>query len=200
MSDNKNEQVIVAFFDSKVAADTAVSDLQAWDKANEEIKLGAVGTITKENGKVKTHVGRKTGKGAAVGTVVGIIAAILSGGLTLVGGVVAGSATGGVVGAFMKKSTNLTKGEIDQIGTELDAGKVAVIVACDEHEVAPTRQQLIGAGGKVRGYTVPQEAFTEAAQAVVGADAAAVEQTPAEVVTEALAEASGAESAPAADA
>jgi hypothetical protein len=200
MSDNKNEQVIVAFFDSKIAADGAISDLQAWDKANEAIKLGAIGTLTKENGKVKTHVGRKTGKGATVGTVIGIIAAILSGGVTLIGGVLVGGATGGVVGAFMKKSTHLTKAEIDQIGNELDAGRVAVIVTCDEHEVAPTRQQLISAGGRVRNYTVPQEAFSEAAKAVEGADAAAVEQAPAEVVTEALAEASEAESAPAAGA
>jgi hypothetical protein len=197
MSDNKNEQVIVAFFDSKTAADAAINDLQAWDKANDEIKLGALGTLVKENGKVKTNVGRKTGKGAAVGTVVGIIAAILSGGLTLIGGVLVGGASGSIVGAFMKKSTNLTKAEIDQIGNELDAGKVAVIVTCDEHEVAPTRQQLISAGGKVRNYTVPQEAFTEAAKAVEGADAAAVEENPAEVVTAALAEASEAESAPA---
>ena len=197
MSDNKNEQVIVAFFDSQAAADAASSDLQAWDKVNEEIKLGAIGTITKENGKVKTHVGRKTGKGAAVGTVIGIIAAILSGGITLIGGVLAGGAAGGVVGAFMKKSTHLTKEEIDQIGNELDAGRVALIVTCDDHEVEPTRQQLISAGGKVRGYVVPQEAFSEAAKAVEGADAAAVEQAPAEVVTEALAVASEAESAPA---
>jgi hypothetical protein len=197
MSDNKNEQVIVAFFDSKTAADDAINDLQAWDKANDEIKLGALGTLVKENGKVKTNVGRKTGKGAAVGTVVGIIAAILSGGLTLIGGVLVGGASGSIVGAFMKKSTNLTKAEIDQIGNELDAGRVAVIVTCDENEVAPTRQQLISAGGKVRNYTVPQEAFTEAAKAVEGADAVAVEETPAEVVTAALAEASEADSAPA---
>ena len=114
MSDNKNEQVIVAFFDSKTAADDAINDLQAWDKANDEIKLGALGTLVKENGKVKTNVGRKTGKGAAVGTVVGIIAAILSGGLTLIGVVLVGGASGSIVGAFMKKSTNLTKAEIGE--------------------------------------------------------------------------------------
>jgi len=117
----------------------------------------------KKNGKIETHVGRKTGKGAAVGTVVGIIAAILSGGLTLVGGVVVGSATGGVAGAFMKKSTHLTKAEIDEIAQELDAGRVALVVTCDEDEVAPTRQQLIKMGGTVRNYAVPPEALTEGA-------------------------------------
>jgi hypothetical protein len=43
-----------------------------------------------------------------------------------------GGATGGVVGAFMKKSTHLTKEEIAQIGAELDAGRVAVVATCDE--------------------------------------------------------------------
>jgi hypothetical protein len=94
----------------------------------------------------------------------------------------------------LKKSTNLTKDEIQQIGTELDAGSVAVVVACDEHEIAPTRQQLIDAGGRVRNYTVPQEAFTEAAKAVPGADAVAVEETPAEVVSAALEDAAQAPS------
>jgi hypothetical protein len=49
---------------------------------------------------------------------------------------------------------------------------------------------LIDLGGSVRNYTVPQEAITEAAQAVPGADAAAVAAAPAEVVSTALAEAS----------
>jgi hypothetical protein len=194
MSDNKNEQVIVAFFESQAIADAAAANLQEWDKATEEIKLGAVGTISKQDGKVKTHVGRKTGKGAAVGTVIGIIAAILSGGLTLIGGVLVGGASGGIVGAFMKKSTHLTKEEIQQIGNELDAGRVAVVVTCDAHELEATRQQLIDAGGKVRNYTVPQEAFVEAAQAVEGADTATVEEAPAEVVAAALEEAAMEES------
>jgi uncharacterized membrane protein len=189
MSENKNEQVIVAFFESQAIADAAAMNLQEWDKANKEIELGAVGTISKQDGKVKTHVGRKTGQGAVVGTVIGVIAAILSGGLTLIGGMVIGGASGGIVGAFMKKSTNLTKEEIEQIGNELDAGRVAVVVTCDPHELDATRQQLINAGGKVRNYTVPQEAFTEAAKAVENAESAAVETAPAEVVAEALDEA-----------
>jgi uncharacterized membrane protein len=193
MSDNKNDQVVVAFFASQDAADAAIDTLQSWDKASEEIKLGAVGTITKENGKVKTKVGRQTGKGAKAGAVVGVIAGVLSGGVTVIGGALVAGAAGGVMGAFMKKSTHLTKEEIAQIGNELDAGRVAVIVTCDEPELAPTRQQLINAGGTVRNYEVPEEAFTEAAKAVAGADAATVEEAPAEVVASALAEASEAE-------
>jgi len=187
---DKNEQVIVAFFASKDLGDDAVLWLKSWDAYEEKVKLGSIGTIVKQDGKIKTHIGRKTGKGAKVGTVIGIIAAILSGGLTLVGGVVVGSATGGVVGAFLKKSTHLTKAEIEEIGKELDAGRVAVVVTCDEDEVTPTRRLLIDMGGQVRNYTVPEEAYTEAAKAVPGADAAAVAESPAEVVSAALAAAS----------
>jgi len=197
MAKDKNDQALVAIFDSYVSAEKAVTLLQEWDNANEEIKLGAVGTMVRQDGKVKTSVGgRKTGKGAAVGTVIGVIAAVLSGGLTLIPSVLAGGAAGGVVGAFMKKSTNLSKDEIEQIGKELDAGRAAVVVTCDDFEVAPTRDQLIKAGGKVRNYVVPEEAYIEAAKAVPGADPAAVEEAPAEVVAEALAAAAEAPSEP----
>jgi hypothetical protein len=183
---DKNDQVIVAIFNSYTDADKAITLLKEWDNANDEIKLGAVGTMIKENGKVKTQVGRKTGKGATVGTVLGVTAAVLMAPVGLIGGAVAGAAGGGVVGAFMKQSTHLNKAEIEEIGKELDAGRVAVVVTCDDFEVAPTRDQLIKAGGKVRNYEVPQEAIIEAAQAVPGADAVAVAETPAEVVSEAL--------------
>jgi hypothetical protein len=43
---NKNEQVIVAFFDNQFAADVAMEHLKAWDEVNEEIKLGATAYYT----------------------------------------------------------------------------------------------------------------------------------------------------------
>jgi len=184
---DKNEQVIVAFFGSKDMGDDAVFWLKNWDVYEEKVKLGSIGILVKQDGKIKTQIGRKTGQGAKVGTVIGIIAAILSGGLTLIPTMLAGGATGGVVGAFMKKSTHLTKAEIEEIGKELDAGRVAVVVTCDEDELATTRQQLIDMGGQVRNYTVPEEAYSEAAKAVPGADADAVADAPAEVVSAALA-------------
>jgi hypothetical protein len=47
MAENKNQHVVVAFFDSEPAAEAAVEALKRWDKAGDEIKLGAIGTITK---------------------------------------------------------------------------------------------------------------------------------------------------------
>jgi hypothetical protein len=167
---DKNESVVIALFPSQADADKAIDGLKQWDGANDEVKLGAVGSIAKENGKVKTHVGRKTGKGAGVGAAIGVVAAILSGGLTLIGGVLAGGLAGGAVGTFMKKSLHLTPAEIEALGPELDAGKVAVVVTCDEHEVGATQAWLTSAGGTVNAYSVPSAALAEAAEAGVGAD------------------------------
>ena len=174
MSDNKNENVVVAIFPNLVAADQAIKGLKSWDQASDDIKLGAIGTLVKEGDKVKTHVGHKTGRGAVVGAVVGVIAGVLSGGLTLLGGLLGGGALGGAGGAFMKQSLHLTKEEIDALGTELDAGKVAVVVNCDEAEIAPTTTQLETYGGTTRTYGVPQAALAEATQALAVAEGAAV--------------------------
>ena len=169
MSENQNDWVIVATFENENAADQAITALKKWDKANEEIKLGAIGTIYKKDDKVKTHLSRKTGKGAKVGAALGVIAAVLSGGVTLVGGVITGGVLGGVAGSFFKKSLHLTTNEVQAIGAELDAGKVAVIVACDEPEVGPTSAQLTAAGGSIKTYMLPPELLTETAEAIEAA-------------------------------
>ena len=86
MSDDKdkNENVVIAIFDDEESANESIDGLKQWDRVNDEIKLGAIGTITKDGDKVKTHVGRKVGKGAAVGATVGVIAAALTGGAAFV--------------------------------------------------------------------------------------------------------------------
>ena len=60
--------------------------MKGWDKANADIKVGAIGVLVKDkDGKIKTHkLGKRdTVTGAGVGVVLGIIAAILSGGIAL---------------------------------------------------------------------------------------------------------------------
>lgn len=175
MSDNKNEHAVVAIFDNSAAADAAIGTLQNWDKANDEIKLGAIGVISKEGDKVKTHTGRKGGSGAKAGAIVGVIAGVLSGGVTLIGGALAGALGGGVLGSFFKKSIALSKEEIAQIGAELDAGRVAVVVACDDNEVEATSAQLAQAGGKVTNYAMPAGTLEATAEAIDAVEAAAPE-------------------------
>jgi len=166
MADDTNEHVVLAIFADETTAARTVGVLKTWDRANADIKLGAIATIAKDGDKVVTHVGHKTGRGARVGTIVGVIAAILTGGLTLLGGVVGGAALGSIVGRFMKQSLQLTEEEIQALGAELDAGKGAVVVLCDEDEIKPLTAKLASIGGQVRTYDVPAEAVTETSAAL----------------------------------
>lgn len=161
---DNNDNVVITFFADEAAAQQAIDELKVWDKANEHMKLGAIGMIRKEGDKIKTSVGRKTGKGVAIGAAVGVIGAVLTGGASLIAGAVGAGALGGALGAFFKKSMNLTKEEIDQIGQELDAGRIAVVVACDDYEVPMVTEYMVASGGTVRTYSVPEQALAEAAQ------------------------------------
>ena len=165
MSGNKNEHIVMAFFSSREAAEVAASALKDWDHANKEVKLGAIGIVYKEDGEIKTQVPRNAGKGAVVGIVLGAMAAVL-GPAALLGAAVTGGTLGGVIGAFFKKSFNLDEAAVQEIGARLDAGKVGVVVAVDEFELAPTAAQLANAGGSVQQFAIPAEALDEVAQAV----------------------------------
>ena len=170
---DKNDHVVIAFFASEAAANTAIDGLKAWDKANDHMKLGAIGTISKEGDKVKTSVKRKTGKGVAIGAAVGVIGAVLTGGASLIAGAVGAGALGGVLGAFFKKSMGLTKEEIAKIGQELDAGRVAVVVPCDDFEVPMLTEYMSGPDVTVHAFAVSSEALTEVAQSPEVMDAVA---------------------------
>jgi hypothetical protein len=92
------ERALTAYFDSAAQAEQAAQALMRWDKAQEDIKLGAIGVLTKDaQGEVETKnlSARNTGKGAKVGLGLGALAAVLSGGLTLVPTALAGAAGGG---------------------------------------------------------------------------------------------------------
>ena len=85
-------QLVIAYFDSEDQADAAAKSLKEWDKANDDIKLGAIGVLHQDDkGKIKTkkYGQHNTGKGARIGMWLGVIAAILLGGVTLLGGVAA---------------------------------------------------------------------------------------------------------------
>ncbi len=53
---NTNENSVVALFPNQAAADEAIEHLVKWDKASKDVKLGAIGKVTLENGKVKGDV------------------------------------------------------------------------------------------------------------------------------------------------
>lgn len=163
--ENENNNVVIAFFADRAAAESAIEGLKTWDKINYDFDLGSIGMIYKDGDKIKTKVGRKTGKGAAVGAVVGVIGAVLTGGASLIVSALGASALGGVLGSFFKHSTQLTHEEVAQIGQELEGGRVAVLVQCDDFEIPLVTEYMEGSQGTVRTYKVPEHAVAEAAGA-----------------------------------
>ena len=157
MADDLNEQIILGFFADSDEADTAADALKKWDKANEEIKLGAMGRLVlDENGKLdaKRYGAARTGRGALVGGAIGLLAAGLTGGLSLLAGVVGGGAIGGVTGKLTAGSFGLRDEAVDTIKAQLGQGAAALVVLCDSFEVEPTMAQLTSLGGKAESVGV----------------------------------------------
>ena len=165
-----NERAVIGYFDSAAQAEQAAQELMRWDKADEVIKLGAIGILTKSAGgklETKNLSAKNTGKGAMVGLGLGALAAVFSGGLTLIPTAVAGAAGGGLVGSLSKKGLGLSDDDLQQLSAQLDGGRAALLVLCDEPEVEATAAQLAASGGTVRrpADAVSPEALREAAQA-----------------------------------
>jgi uncharacterized membrane protein len=158
---------VIASFDSQAQAEQAAKDLMGWDKANEDVKLGAIGVITKDDkGEIKTKnfSQRKTGKGAKVGAGLGVIAAVFSGGLTLIPTAIGGAIAGGAAGSLFRKGLGMSDQELQQFSSELDGGRAALLVMCDGNEVQATSEYLTAAGGKTQSHAVDSAALDEAAK------------------------------------
>jgi uncharacterized membrane protein len=178
VADNKNDHLVVAYFDSKDQAEQAADSLKNWDKASEDIKLGALAVVSKnDKGKVETtKLGpRNTGKGAMIGVIAGTAAGLLSGGLTVVGGAVLGGILGGGAGALTKQGIGLSQEDIDRMSSELDAGHAALLVMADEAEAADTTAELTRLGGRAQASPVAPEAVAQAQQALASSPAATTE-------------------------
>ena len=69
--------VVLAFFGDEAAADDAVEQLKRWDKADDDVKLNAIGVLVLDDkGKIKTHkLGKRSvGKGAGIGLLLAVVA------------------------------------------------------------------------------------------------------------------------------
>lgn len=160
---NKNKHVIIGYFPSEEAATEAAGQLKDWDKANDDIKLGGIGILTWENGKLRTRkVGRRAGgTGAKWGMILGAATGILSGGVTLIGGAAAGAIGGAVAGSLFHKSLGLSDADRDRLEQYLQGGGAAVVVMADEDEVAPAAVELARLGGQAEDYAVPEETIEQ---------------------------------------
>jgi uncharacterized membrane protein len=172
MADNENDHLVVAYFDNKDQAEQAADSLKSWDKASEDVKLGALVVMSKnEKGKVETTKlgARNTGEGAELGVITGVVVALLTSGLTVVGGTILGMVAGAGIGALSKQGIGLTQEDIDHMQAELDAGHAALLVMADEAEVADTTAELTRLGGRAQERVVAPEAVAQAEQTLAAA-------------------------------
>ncbi len=168
------KQLVLAFFDREAIADGAVNELKNWDKADKDIKLGAIGVLVKDDkGKIKQY--KLGSRRWGIGAVLGVIAGVLSGGLTILGGAV----IGGVIGAFFHKGLGLSKDDLARIDKQLDGGKAAVGVLVTDAEAAGVSAKLKELGGVPETHEVSEEAVEQAATAV--AETPAVEAPAADI-------------------
>lgn len=168
---NKNRNLIIAYFDSKSKAKRAAKELKRRDKTRGDMKLGGIGIITADNeGNLKTRkVGRHAaGTGAKWGFILGAAVGILSGGITLIGGAIAGLAGGAVTGALFHKRIGMSDDDRARLIQHLKIGGAALAVMADDYEVDLAKFELKSLGGEVESYNLPGEAVAELEAATVG--------------------------------
>jgi hypothetical protein len=185
--ENENDILILAYYADAEAAEAAAEDLKGWDKANDDIKLGAIGVITldEDSGSLKVdEIGqRNTRAGALWGTAIGAGLGLITGGIGVIPGMALGAALGGGVGALDHKSLGMSDHDVALLKDNLKDGGAALGVMCDDFEVAETEAKIIVGGGVTAYYNVPGGtaqalAAAAAAQKVAGA---AVDETMAEL-------------------
>ena len=150
-----SKTVVLAFFSDEEAADDAVESLKAWDKAEHDIKLGAIGVLVLDDkGKVKTHKmgSRSVGKGEALGLVAAVV---------FPPSLLAGFVAGGLLGALHHKGLGLKAEDRDRIAAELAGGKAAVALLVKEEQATAVSGKLVELGGTTETHEVTDEAVAE---------------------------------------
>ncbi len=150
-----SKTVVLAFFNDEPTADDAVEALKKWDKADDDIKLDAIGVLALDDkGKIKTHkLGKRSvAKGAGIGLVLAVIAPP-----TLLAGLVGGA----VIGSLHHKGLGLKSADRDRIASELSAGQAAVGVLVRPEIAIDISAKLTELGGTAEAHEVPEEAVAE---------------------------------------
>jgi len=152
-----SKQVVLAIFPDEARADAAVESLKAWDGIDEAVRLDAVGVLVLDsNGRVKAHkVGsRSTIKGAGIGVALAMLTPV---------GLAAGLVGGAVAGALHHKQLGLPEIADTQLETDLAAGKAAVGVLADPHEIPAVSAKLAELGGTPEVLDLDAAAMAQAA-------------------------------------
>lgn len=173
---SEEKVVVLSIFDTEEKADEAAAALKQWDKATEDIKLGGIGILVKdEDGKIKEHkVGPRRGKkGAGVGLVLGVVAAIPTGGLSLAAGAAGGLVGGALVGSvFHKGFSELGEDDAARLSKELDIGHAVVGVLVAPTDTDAVSAELTRLGGRSETHKLSGEELEQADAATVTASSA----------------------------
>src|SRR4051794_38210773 len=116
--------LVLSIFPSEKDADNAAGSLKGWDVVDDEVKLYAIGVLTKDltTNSLNTHKlgARYWGRGAGIGLVLGAITAVPTGGASLAAGA-GGAAVGAAIGDFFHKGLGMTDDEAKRVYAELDS-------------------------------------------------------------------------------
>ncbi len=155
---NKNNQLVVSYYENRGMAEEAAESLKKWDKANSDIKLGAVAVLgLDEYGTLKAdEIGqRDTGKGALWGAAIGTAVGVLTAGVGVIPGLLIGTAVGGGAGALNHKSLGMTDEDRAKMVDQLRHGGAALAVMADDFEVAAVEAEMARLGGRSEHYRIP---------------------------------------------
>lgn len=164
MAEEKDSQLIIAYFPSPDEAHAAGEHLKDWDKERKDIELGAMSIVTMdEKGELKEDAvgARKTGKGAKWGVLAGAALGILTGGVGLIGGALVGLAAGALGGSLFHKKIGMTDEDQAKLEKHLKEGGAALAVMMDLDEMEGTLYELNSLDADVATYTVPQEVLDD---------------------------------------
>ena len=154
--------VVLAYFANEIAADDAVESLKQWDKADDDVKLNAIGVLVLDDkGKLKTHkMGKRSvGKGAGIGLLLAVVAPPT---------LLAGAIGGGILGAFHHKNLGLSGDDKAKLQTELEGGKAAVGVLVREDQADAVAAELSNLGGTTETHEIVEETVAEVEEVVPG--------------------------------
>jgi hypothetical protein len=162
-----SKQLVLAMFDSELAADDAAAAMKTWEKATADIKLKSVGVLVLDkDGKLKVDkVGRRsTFKGAGIGIILAMVTPI---------GLGAAIIGGAVLGALHHKGLGIPDDERERLAGELLGGKAAVGVVSDVSEAAAISEKLAELGGTPETHDLDDAALAEVDKAAADPNATA---------------------------
>lgn len=157
---NKNNELVVSLFNDINQARQAQKDIEAWDQAQPNIHLGTSAVLYKDaNGKIKYDRSSKFDwKREATANILV---------LTMMGAKPLHNVFNMLSGVLSSWSKSINSANIAKLSSQLDQGKAALVVLCDDYEVQPVSQQLTNLGGSTAiGYSVPASTTAQVENAV----------------------------------